>query len=92
MNGLLILGFVCVIALFGAAGTQFIAAHLSAQAHQRRLGADQTPAQHWRKYRFPHARARAEPPVPGFGQRIFWGFAFLAMALALLFLLLWSAA
>jgi hypothetical protein len=91
MNVALAFGYIVVIALFGAAGSQFISAHLRAQAHARQRGAGQTPAQHWRKFRFAHERAKAQTPAPGYAQRIFWGYVFLCAALAILAVLLWAS-
>lgn len=91
MNLALAFGYVLVIALFGAAGSQFISAHLRAQTHTRDSSAVQTPAQHWRQFRFAHQRAKAHPPVPGQAKRIFWGYVYLIAALAILAVLLWAS-
>lgn len=91
MNVALAFGYVLVIALFGAAGSQFVSAHLRARAHARNSSAGQTPAQHWRKFRFAHQRAKAQPPVPGQARGIFWGYVYLLAALAILAVLLWAS-
>ncbi len=83
MNIWLVIGFVLVIALFGAAGTQFILAHLGEQKRLRTEDAAMEPAARWRRFRFPHRAIAAARRPQHYYRRVIYGFGFLLAGLVL---------
>lgn len=84
-------GFILVIALFGAAGTHFVMAHLAMrklQQGQEGAGLD------WRRFRHPHRTAAWSAPQRAVLARAMrsnlYGFLFLAAGAALL-VVLWPS-
>jgi len=93
---LLVLGFAALIALLGAAGTQFILAYLTIQKIRREQGGGATGlqtgrmSQEWRRYRHPHLDAERPPQAKPFAAAMrqnAYGFVFLFAAFALMALL-----
>lgn len=79
------LPFIVQIALLGAAGTQFVSAHLK-NLRAADLAAGKTASERWRVFRHPHRRPD-EPPAALALRRAaltqtLWGGAFLAGAFA----------
>jgi hypothetical protein len=91
---LLTLGYIAQIALYGAAGTQFIRAHLESR-RMLRTRDDLPPSQRWRLYRFPHLAMRRSPAQSASERRMqvmmLSGFLFLLLAFILAIALRWIA-
>lgn len=87
----LVISYCALIALFGAAGSQFIMAHLAAQkaAHQTEEHGGLDATARWRRFRFGHLAHQARPLPPGQQRRLAYGFAFLLAGLVWLAMILW---
>lgn len=78
-----VLGYILQIALFGAAGTSFVTAHLKNLA-ARDIAAGRPPSERWRVFRHPHKPDEVPPAASALrGAAVLhtaWGFAFLGGA------------
>lgn len=77
-----------MIALFGAAGSQFIFAHVAEQKRLRIENASLPPAARWRRFRFPHLLAEAAKRPPLYYKRVVLGFGYLMAGFLILAFLL----
>lgn len=87
----LVISYCALIALFGAAGSQFIMAHLAAQKaayHAEEQGKRDARAR-WGRFRFGHLAHQAQPLPPGQRRRLAYGFAFLLAGLLWMAVILW---
>jgi hypothetical protein len=91
---LLTLGYIIQIGLYGAAGTQFIRAHLESR-RMMRVRDDLPASQRWKTYRFPHLALKRTPDQRAAEQRMqvmmLSGFLFLLLAFILAIALRWLA-
>lgn len=83
---LLTLGYIAQIALYGAAGTMFLCAHLEGRKMMQARD-DLPPSQRWKTFRFPHLALKRTPAQQAAEKRMqvlmLSGFALLLGALIL---------
>lgn len=87
----LIISYCALIALFGAAGTQFIMAQLAAQKAAQQVDEQEgrDAKARWGRFRFGHLAHQARPVPPGQRRRLAYGFAFLLAGFLWLGVILW---
>jgi len=77
------LPFILQIALFGAAGTIFIRAHLRSTRARLEAKQEKGAADRWRTFRHPHLSLYEDAPLrqrlSEIGKQTLWGFAFLLL-------------